>query len=53
MFTSVEVPVRVLTELALMVPEVRPSRVLRTEAVREVSVRVTASSPRLLMPEEA
>ena len=53
MFRSASAPVRVPMELALMVPEVRPSRVLRTVAVREVSLRVTASLPRLLMPEEA
>ena len=40
------------TVLALTVPDVLPSRVLRTEAARVVSVRVTASLPRLLMPEE-
>ena len=40
-------------ELALTVPDVLPSRVLRTETARLLSLRVTASSPRLLMPEEA
>ena len=39
-----------VTVPASMVPEVWPSRVLRTEAARVVSERVTASSPRLLMP---
>ena len=53
MFRSAAAPESVLMELALTVPEVLPSRVLRTEAVSEVSVRVTASSPRLLMPDEA
>ena len=53
MFRSAAVPDRVLMELALTVPEVLPSRVLRTDAVSEVSVRVTASSPRLLMPLDA
>ena len=47
------VPASELMELALTVPEVWPSSVLRTDAVSEVSVRVTASLPRLLMPEEA
>ena len=42
-----------LTAVALTVPEVLPSRALRTDAVREVSVRVTASLPRLLIPLEA
>ena len=42
-----------MTEAALMVPDVRPSRMLRTETARVVSVRVTASLPRLLMPEDA
>ena len=53
MFTSVEVPVRVLMELALTVPDVLPSRVLRTDAARVVSVREMASLPRLLMPLDA
>ena len=50
---SEALPVSVVTELALTVPEVLSSRVLRTEAARVVSERVTASSPRLLMPEES
>ena len=37
---------------ALTAPDVLPSRVLRTDAASEVSERVTASSPRLLMLEE-
>ena len=45
-------PVSVVTVLALTVPVVLSSRVLRTETAREVSERVTASSPRLLMPDE-
>ena len=53
MIRSAAVPVSALMELALTVPEVLPSRVLRTEAVSVVSVRVTASLPRLLMPLEA
>ena len=53
MLRSAAAPERVLTVAALTVPEVWPSRVLRTEAVRDVSVRVTASLPRLLMPVEA
>ena len=44
---------RVVTVLALTVPEVWPSRVLRTEAASVVSERVTASLPRLLMPVES
>ena len=47
---SAAAPLRVLMELALMAPEVLPSRVLRTDAVRNVSVRVIAAPPRLLMP---
>ena len=39
-------------ELALMTPEVSSSRVLRTDAARDTSVRVMASSPRLLIPDE-
>ena len=42
-----------LRVLASMLPVVLSSRALRTEAVREVSVRVTSSSPRLLMPPES
>ena len=45
---SAALPVSMLTEPALMVPEVRPSRSLRTETARVVSERVTAS---LLSPE--
>ena len=41
-----------LIDAASTVPVVLPSRVLRTDAASEVSERVTASSPRLLMPEE-
>jgi len=48
---AVAVPVSVATELALMVPDVFPSRVLRSVAAREVSERVTASLPRPVMPE--
>ena len=50
---SAAAPVRVVMAVASMVPEVLPSRVLRTAAVREVSERVMASSPRLLMPAES
>ena len=50
---SEALPVSVVTVLALTVPEVWPSRVLRTETARVVSERVTASLPRLLMPLEA
>ena len=46
-------PVSVVMLLALMVPEVLPSRVLRMDAARVVSVRVMASLPRLLMPAES
>ena len=53
MLRSAAVPESVLTVLALTVPDVLPSSVLRTDAVSEVSVRVTASLPRLLMPDEA
>ena len=49
-FRSAAAPVSVLMEEALMAPDVRPSRVLRTETARLVSERVTASLPRLLMP---
>ena len=52
-FKSAAAPVSVLMLAALMVPEVRPSRSLRTETASVVSERVTASLPRLLMPEEA
>ena len=52
MFRSAAAPLRELMLPALMTPEVRPSRVLRTEAARVVSLRVTASLPRLLIPEE-
>ena len=47
---SAAVPESELMELASMVPEVWLSRALRTDAAIEVSVRATASSPRLLMP---
>ena len=50
---SAAAPVRVVTVPASMVPEVLPSRVLRTETARVVSERVTSSLPRLLMPEES
>ena len=50
---SEALPVSVVTVPASMVPEVLLSRVLRTEAARVVSERVTASLPRLLMPEES
>ena len=50
---SVAVPVRVLMELASMVPDVLPSSVLRTDAAREVSVSVTGSLPRPETPLEA
>ena len=53
MLRSAAAPERVVTVLALTVPDVLPSRVLRTEAEREVSERVTSSSPRLLMPAES
>ena len=49
---SAAAPVSVLTDEALMVPEVWPSRMLRTETAGLVSERVMASLPRLLMPEE-
>ena len=53
MIRSEALPVRVLLDEGLMVPEVWPLRVLRTDAASEVSVRVMSSSPRLLMPEES
>ena len=53
MIRSAAAPERVVTAVASMVPEVLPSRVLRTAAVSEVSERVMASSPRLLIPEES
>ena len=53
MFRSEAVPESVLMEEALMVPDVRPSSVLRTDAASELSERVTASLPRLLMPPAA
>ena len=52
LFNSAAAPLRLLAELALMTPELSPSRVLRTEASRVLSLRVTASSPRPVMPEE-
>ena len=52
MLRSAAAPESVLIELASMLPVVLPSSVLRTDAASEVSVRVTASLPRLLMPEE-
>ena len=48
MLRSAAAPVRVVMLLASMVPEVWPSRVLRTAASRVVSERVTSS---LLRPE--
>ena len=53
MIRSAAAPVRVVMAVASMVPEVLPSRVLRTAAVSEVSERVMASSPRLLIPAES
>ena len=53
MIRSEALPVRVVTVSALTVPDVLPSRVLRTEAESEVSVRVTGSSPSPEIPEEA
>ena len=50
---SAALPVSVLTELALMAPEVWPSRMLRTAAASVVSERVTASLARPEMPEES
>ena len=49
MIRCAAVPERVLMEEALMVPEVLPSRMLRTETAREVSERVAASLPRPVM----
>ena len=48
MLRSAAAPESVETVLALTVPEVLLSRVLRTDAASEVSVRVTSS---LLSPE--
>ena len=52
MLRSAAAPVRVVTVLALTVPVVLPSRVLRTEAARVESERVTASLFRPEMPNE-
>ena len=52
MIRSVAVPVIVVTAEALIVPEVFPSRVFKTDAARVVSERVTASFPRPEIPEE-
>ena len=46
-------PVNVLILLALIEPEVWPLRLLRAEAARVVSLRMTASSPRPLIPDES
>ena len=48
---SEALPVSVVTVLALTVPDVLPSRVLRTETARVVSERVAASLPRPVMLE--
>ena len=53
MLRSAAAPVRVLMEEALTVPEVWPSRVLRTETARVVSERVTASLAKPEMPAES
>ena len=53
MLRSAAAPLSVVMLLALMAPEVWPSSVLRTETARVVSLRVTASLPRLLMPDES
>ena len=50
---SEALPVRVVTVLALTVPEVLPSRVLRTDAARVVSEMVMLHCSELLMPAEA
>ena len=50
--SSEALPVSVVTVLALTVPEVLPSRVLRTETARVVS-EGDGLMPRLLMPPEA
>ena len=46
MIRSAAEPESVLIELALMVPDVRPSRALMMEAARFVSLSVTSSLPR-------
>ena len=46
-------PVRDVTVPALTLPVVFPSTVLRTEAVVEVSLKVTASSPSPVIPDAA
>ena len=48
---SAAAPVSVVMLLASMVPEVLPSRVLRTETARVVSERVAASLPSPVMLE--
>ena len=50
---SSAVPVRVVTVPASTIPEVFPSSVFNTDAVIDVSLIVTASLPRLVIPEEA
>ena len=53
MLRSVAVPVRVVTEPALTVPDVLPSRVLRRETARVVSESVMFSSSSPVMPSES
>ena len=50
--TAAAEPVRVVTVVASMVPEVRPSRVFSVAAASVTSFSVTASSPRPVMPAE-
>ena len=52
MLSSAAAPERVLRLLASMEPVVLASRLLRTDASREVSVRVMSSSLRPEMPLE-
>ena len=51
MLRSAAVPESVLRELALMAPEVWPSRLLRSDAVTEVSEMLMFSSPSPVTPE--
>ena len=47
------VPVKVVTVAALTAPVVLPSNVFNTVVAREVSLKVTASFPKPLIPDDA
>ena len=53
MLISAADPVRVVTVPASTIPEVLPSSVFNTDAEIDISVIVTASLPRKLIPFEA